>query len=141
MKQKAGKDTRTHNWLFRTLAEIPVFRYEALKLSLTEAQFKIIDAKNAKLSPTSMPMADGSLRDGDVVMEVPLKQQVGSGRIIKTRFLFEHKSRINRRGLVEQLIRYQGALYKRENVPVINVVVNNGAVPRFGEVFQFRDWA
>ena len=140
MKQKAGKDTRTHNWLFRTLAEIPVFRYEALKLSLTEAQFKIIDAKNAKLSPTSMPMADGSLRDGDVVMEVPLKQQVGSRRIIKTRFLFEHKSRINRRGLVEQLIRYQHGLYKRENTPVINVVVNNGAVPRFGEVFQFRDW-
>ena len=139
-KQKGNKVKFTHNWLFVKLCESRSFRRDALRLALNDEKFRIIDADRSELVPTAMGLADGSLGHADAVMTVPLSDRGGSEREIIARFLFEHKSRIDRNSLGEQLVRYQGGLYQGDNTPVINVVVTNGSVPGFGGVFQFRHW-
>ena len=61
----------------------------------------------------------------------------GGGKLA-VRCLLEHKSKINKRELMRQLLRYQTGLYERAWSPVVTVVINNGA-PVGDGVLRFRD--
>ena len=104
---------------------------------LINEQIEIVNPEACELLPSTIILPRGAELDADAVFRVPVKD---SQREVIVRFLLEHKSEMNLDTLIKQLVAYQHGLYERDNTPVVNVVVNNGPVPRFGDKLNFRTW-
>ncbi len=124
-----------HNWLFGTLIGWQPCQSDLLRLSFSDKQLELIDPDRTALLSTNLRSHDLRARAADTVIGVARAH--GGGKLA-VRCLLEHKSKINKRELMRQLLRYQTGLYERAWSPVVTVVINNGA-PVGDGVLRFRD--
>ena len=124
-----------HNWLFGTLIGWQPCQSDLLRLSFSDKQLELIDPDRTVLLSTNLRSHDLRARAADTVIGVVRAH--GGGKLA-VRCLLEHKSKINKRDLMRQLLRYQTGLYERAWSPVVTVVINNGA-PLGERVLRFRD--
>ena len=124
-----------HNWLFGTLIGWQPCQSDLLRLSFSDKQLELIDPDRTVLLSAHLRSPESRARAADTVIGVARAH--GDGKLA-VRCLFEHKSKINKRDLMRQLLRYQTGLYERAWSPVVTVVINNGA-PLGERVLRFRD--
>ena len=137
-KKDAGSEKPVvcdHNWLFGTLIGWQPCQSDLLRLSFSDKQLELIDPDRTDLLSTNLRAHDLRARAADTVIGVARAH--GGGKLA-VRCLLEHKSKINKRELMRQLLRYQTGLYERAWSPVVTVVINNGA-PVDECVLRFRD--
>ncbi len=125
-----------HNWLFGTLIGWQPCQSDLLRLSFSDEQLALIDPDRTVLLSADLCSPELRARAADTVIEVA-GAHAGGGKLA-VRCLLEHKSQINKRDLMLQLLRYQTGLYERAWSPVVTVVINNGA-PVDERVLRFRD--
>ncbi len=128
-----------HDWMFSQVISSTRGAIEALRLTLSEEQWSVIDADRAELQVTRSKAPNKSLQDADAVIRVPLKSSASSAAV-RFRFLVEHKSTIRYGDIFRQVLRYQSGLYALSREPVVTLIVNNGATWRGGSTMRFRDW-
>ncbi len=96
---------RTHHWIFekflRTSLGIPLL----IDLVFSQSQVQVIDSHKSLLLSTRTTSPRGSLQDADALIAVPLRENArGDNKSIQ--ILVELKSKLRRKQLMSQLLRY-----------------------------------
>lgn len=132
-----------HDLAVKELCSENNFSLDIFRALLTDNQFKLFNWSTLKSEVKSF--VDEGLREShaDIIFSVQFKRTKRSARII---FLIEHKSYQAPKNkykeqstAVYQLFKYQTDIYRRQNSPVIPIILYHGKDKQWREPIKFHD--
>ena len=117
---KVSKDI--HDLTVKKVCENKGYATDILKLVLTPREFEALDWKTLDLQANTF--INEKLREDrtDLIFSVKFKKSKKSAQIV---FLIEHKS-YNDPHIMDQILRYQAASYRRTKAPILPIIIYNG---------------
>ena len=115
---------RTHHWMLHQVIELDHGLECCFRLTLVNAELKLVDVTRAVLLQTRSSAPSGSLQDADILTEVPRLDRAPTGGDT-VRYLLEMKSEVRVKEMALQLLRYQFGAYLLDWTPVRAVLISN----------------
>ena len=115
---------RTHHWMLHQVIELDHGLECCFRLTLVNAELKLVDVTRAVLLQTRSSAPSGSLQDADILTEVPRLDRAPTGGDT-VRYLLEMKSEVRVKEVALQLLRYQFGAYLSDWTPVRAVLISN----------------
>ena len=111
-----------HDLTVKKVCEDKGYATDILKLVLTPREFEALDWKTLDLQANTF--INEKLREDrtDLIFSVKFKKSKKSAQIV---FLIEHKS-YNDPHIMDQILRYQAASYRRTKAPILPIIIYNG---------------
>lgn len=129
--------SRNHHWLFEHFIRSTDGIQLLLNLAFNPTQLSLINPKDSELLSTKSMAPRGHLQDADILIKIPLKQTTHSTSSM--RLLIEVKSKVVRKELVLQLLRYHYGALSKDWTPVVALAVTNDAKFKLDEVLYLKD--
>ena len=129
--------SRNHHWLFERFIRATDGLQLLLKLAFNPTQLSLINSKDCELLSTKSMAPKGHLQDADILIKVPFNQTNHCASSM--RLLIEMKSKVVRKALVLQLLRYHHGALDQDWTPVVALAVSNDAQFKLDEVLHLRD--
>ncbi len=123
-----------HDRLFCEIYGDPQNGMDLFELALTADEFNAFDWRTLRAQPTVHFMPDSSKKQMDLLYSVKSKR---TGADCKMVFMLEHKSWQDAK-LMLQLLEYQTAVYRKQMIPILPILIYHGREPKWPYNLEFH---
>ena len=129
------KLVKPHNLLFKDVYKEKRYSMDLFKLTLSKEEMDLFNWKTLKVKKKSFYGPEWENKRADLIFSVKIKKSHQNTEIL---FLLEHKS-YKSQDIFLQLLEYQVFMYRKNNTPVIPMVVYHGKSKKWHLPIHFKE--
>ena len=135
-ESKVEGQKHAHDLTVKKVCEDHRFATEILKLVLTPRESEALDWDTLELKASTFINEKLKEDRTDLIFFVKFKNSRKSAQVV---FLIEHKS-YNDPHIMDQILRYQAASYRRTKAPILPIIIYNGKNKKYKGELGFRGY-